>query len=1637
MADETVDIRYLLNSDEFARESARIDASIRGTEQATGAAVSQMDRDFTRLSKRIGQIGIAAALVAAGREAYRFSRDLSSKMREVATISEEIEANFDNYKQKIIDLTSTVPVMAGESAAALYQIVSAGHDGADGMSILETAARAAVAGVTETATAADGITSILNAYGKSAEQAESVSDMMFTTVRLGKTTFGELAAYIAQVTPTAAAYGVEMDQVLAAIATLTKSGVPTAQAVTRIRQAIVAGSKVLGDGAYAGRTFQEAMDMIAQKADGSESKLRTLVPEIEAVNGVLGLTGINAETAAIHLDEITRSAGATGKAFEQQMRDSQKQVELLKNNLLRAFSAIGDGILNAVGGLAETLNEAFASGSAERLIAVVGTLVAAYGAWRAQLLVTAAAKRVLEQTHYDEEARQLSTLLTKEQQRALGVSNINKLTRDQAVAVREKIAAEMQALRVAAQLAATEKAAATEAYRVALQRSLAAKEQVGWRQTDLALAKMSGDAAKVEAAQQALAAAEQERHAAAVAKKSAAQTVAAARTKAATTATALNTMQTRVSAATDTAAARAKNMFTAATVRLTRAFKALKVAFASNPIGAIITVITTAATAMALFGDETENAAGGVSAISDALAKHQAEINRESAKIDELFAALKKTKEGTQEYADAKDAIMRGYGSYLSGLDEEVRQLKNVEGAYVAIKNAAIESATARAKAAFVEDAESRAAEKMGQAVSGLREGLENKLSDALKKENPGLVDRLVAELTKIMSRPGMSGAAARVDILKILRGYNHNLNWTDVADISGHGFMWNKNYVDEYIEALQSLEQVRKTAEEVFNAESTGGGGSAPKEAEEVSKRVAALRTDIVAAESELKKLRAPASTATEAQIKQAEERLNGLREQLEVYTGMSTKEMANTLKKQNEISQTLTQAEIDAQSQRVAIMRDGKNKRLAEIDLEYRQTMAKIDKDKADGRGKGATEEQLATYDKLALVAEQKRIHDRIEVEREYAGQTTEIYRQLSDVFLKEEDRKQRAMEQTYQEMRNKAVDDLLAGSIDNSDFISLNQLINRVEEKETAQNQLEKWQRYATERLRIEEDFQQDVARIRKQQRGKEGEDEIEQLREIRDNDLVTLAEEMGMKEDEFTAVVDRVVNMGLEQILGMIPQVQAAIDNLGDDVDPAVKAKMQAELAALKTQAENRKSGTDSSKAAKSSVRDWKDLQQVLNGVAETFTEVGDAVGGTTGEIISAVGNIATSSASMLNGIEAVQTASTGLEVASGYLMIISAGLKIVTDLFSLFSKSHEIPQATIKSYEAYIDVLDKVIDREKAVIESHTGMQAVLASDEAIKAIEKQEAATRDLGKAYLASRAKNKHSYGVKTEERLRGYRDVIEAAGFDWGELYGFGRMEGLFDLSGEEIERFQRELPQVWAQLDDDTRKYLETIVECKDKMDDLGEATNEALTGFTLDDARDELLDFLSDMDATLDDVVDNFQSRMLTAINRVIASQMDGKLKKWYENMATAMEDGTLSNSEREALREEYERIYREARDRQEAAMAIAGINPDIGAASGLRGEISEKITEETATKLEGLFRVTYDRMVEIRSILADTQTDIRSGFSDVAKILAQQYLIEENTRRTADSGERIVDCLEEVYSELKTIKANMKGGIYAK
>ncbi|MEO2070788.1 MAG: phage tail tape measure protein [Zunongwangia sp.] len=302
--------------------------------------------------------GAATAFAKVGQEAYQMMREFEQAMKEVQTISQAAQKDFEGISSAVFALSKISPDPPAKLAKAYYQIVSAGYDGAEGLKLLEASTKAATAGVTSTEVAADGLTTVLNAFKLEAEDAEKVSDILFTTVRLGKTTIDELSHSLSEVAPLAASSGYNFEEVAAAIATLTKQGVPTSQAMTQIRAAIEATNEVLGDGAAQSMTLQNAFQAIYKEASGSQNKLKELTGRVEAMSAILAVSGENAEGAQKDLAEYAKAAGATTIANQRMLSSDQNQWAILNNRIKATTEEVGNAIVQISSNFAGFVNKA-------------------------------------------------------------------------------------------------------------------------------------------------------------------------------------------------------------------------------------------------------------------------------------------------------------------------------------------------------------------------------------------------------------------------------------------------------------------------------------------------------------------------------------------------------------------------------------------------------------------------------------------------------------------------------------------------------------------------------------------------------------------------------------------------------------------------------------------------------------------------------------------------------------------------------------------------------------------------------------------------------------------------------------------------------------------------------------------------------------------------------------------------------------------------------------------------------------------------------------------------------------------------------------------------------------------------------
>ena len=292
---------------------------------------------------------------------------LEKKWAEVTTLMPTLHKEaLDKMKGQIDEFARESGTTLADAYNATYQAVSAGVDPTRTKEFLEVAHMAAAAGVTDLTTSVNGLTNALNAYGLETTETLKLSDDMFTAVRLGKTTFGEMAASLGMVMPIASSLNTEFQELTAASAALTAAGNTQAMAATQIRSALVALAKdtearnlfesVTGmtypEFQQQGGTLQEALKIIVDEANRLGVDIPKAFGRVEATTAALVLAG---EGAEIFNQGMANTVGATEEAFKVMSETTDYRLNIIKSQWEnfkvttgKVFTDTGKGFLGYV-----------------------------------------------------------------------------------------------------------------------------------------------------------------------------------------------------------------------------------------------------------------------------------------------------------------------------------------------------------------------------------------------------------------------------------------------------------------------------------------------------------------------------------------------------------------------------------------------------------------------------------------------------------------------------------------------------------------------------------------------------------------------------------------------------------------------------------------------------------------------------------------------------------------------------------------------------------------------------------------------------------------------------------------------------------------------------------------------------------------------------------------------------------------------------------------------------------------------------------------------------------------------------------------------------------------------------------------
>lgn len=370
--------------------------------------------------------GISSMTVAAGNLIADFVKSASSKMAELVTSSVDIGASFEtalakvgtiadtskvsvgDLNKQILDTSGSMGVAAADIAEAAYQAISAGQDTANAVAFAGQASKLAAAGFTSSSSAVDILTTALNAYGLSADQAIHVSDVLLTTQNLGKTSVDELSSSMGKVIPLAAAYGVTVENLSSGLAVMTANGIATAEATTYTKSML----NELGDaGSTVGKILQkqtgksfaqlnaegkslgDVLQILYQSVGGSSTAFAGLWSSVEAGTGALSLASGGAEHFNDVLSQMQNSAGATETAYETMTDTFQHKVETMQTAAQNFGITLYDSLESSLSDATQwgtdcltQLTTALSEGGPEAMLAAAGEIISDLAAGIAEQL---------------------------------------------------------------------------------------------------------------------------------------------------------------------------------------------------------------------------------------------------------------------------------------------------------------------------------------------------------------------------------------------------------------------------------------------------------------------------------------------------------------------------------------------------------------------------------------------------------------------------------------------------------------------------------------------------------------------------------------------------------------------------------------------------------------------------------------------------------------------------------------------------------------------------------------------------------------------------------------------------------------------------------------------------------------------------------------------------------------------------------------------------------------------------------------------------------------------------------------------------------------------------------------------------
>lgn len=479
---------------------------------------------------------------------------------------------------------------------------------------------------------------------------------------------------------------------------------------------------------------------------------------------------------------------------------------------------------------------------------------------------------------------------------------------------------------------------------------------------------------------------------------------------------------------------------------------------------------------------------------------------------------------------------------------------------------------------------------------------------------------------------------------------------------------------------------------------------------------------------------------------------------------------------------------------------------------------------------------------------------------------------------------------------------------------------------------------------------------------------------------------------------------IVNLSVEKLEELLSEVEAQLETAQTAYDALASSgtqeaagyidtinKLKARIAVLNALLGKTKKGVSDS--------NWAEGARLLNELSATAREAASALSefdeglGKAATFIatmaSAAGNLIATIEGVTDAASAAGTAMSALEKASLVLTAISAGFQLIQGAFSLFnfgpdySEYEELKQ----QYEAINDIWDNLIDKKKEYIDISYGQEVRQTEQEIIDLVNKQTESYKELARARLNSGGSTTtRTIGRRNwrDMSAEGWAQAREALGNDvWKNEWQneANRMMWLTDLSADQLRTLRDEASIFWTQLDGDVQSYLNSIIEGEEKIEDARKKAQEQRTQISFDSMYDNFISTLMDMDASAKDFSEDFSQYLMKAVlTAKVGTLLSDQLEGWYAAFDEAMKDGVLTETETEKLREWWDEIVKsglEMRDTIAQATGVENISSQTATSRGFQA-----MSQDTGSELNGRFTDIQGKVTDIRGyVMTETQSII--------------------------------------------------------